>query len=120
MPKVLVVDDALFMRVALSDMLTKWGYEIVGQASNGKEAIEKYKQYQPDIVTMDVTMPIMNGVDALEQIVQQDPHAKVVMVTALGQHKLMKRALQSGAKEFITKPFEPSRLKEVLDQVLTM
>ncbi|MEE1130442.1 MAG: response regulator [Caryophanon sp.] len=120
MATVLVVDDAMFMRVTISNMMEKWGYDVVAQAANGQEAIAKFEECEPDVVTMDVTMPIMNGIDAVKTIMERNPDAKIVMITALGQQKLIKQALAYGAKDFITKPFDPARLKEVIDNVLTL
>ncbi|MDD1502566.1 response regulator [Lysinibacillus sp. CNPSo 3705] len=118
MPTVLVVDDTLFMRVAISNMFTEWGYEVVGNAGNGKEAVAMYRELQPDLVTMDVTMPVMTGIEAVKEIIPEFPDAKIIMITALGQQKLIVEAIESGAKDFITKPFEPERLKAVVDQLL--
>ncbi|MGA3676149.1 response regulator [Lysinibacillus agricola] len=117
-PTVLVVDDTLFMRVAISNMLTEWGYEVVGKAANGKEAVAMYRELQPDLVTMDVTMPVMTGIAAVKEIIPEFPNAKIIMITALGQQKLIVEAIESGAKDFITKPFEPARLKAVVDQLI--
>ncbi|WP_341302519.1 response regulator [Lysinibacillus sp. FSL H8-0500] len=117
-PTVLVVDDTLFMRVAISNMFTEWGYEVVGKAVNGKEAVAMYQELQPDLVTMDVTMPVMNGITAVKKIIPEFPDAKIIMITALGQQKLIVEAIESGAKDFITKPFEPEKLKAVADQLL--
>ena len=118
MPKVLVVDDALFMRTTLSKMLQEWGFEVVAQAANGREAVNLYKEHLPDLVTMDVSMPVMSGIEALKLIMQDDPEAKVIMITALGQQRVIVDALENGAKDFITKPFQPENLKEVLFNVL--
>ena len=120
MPTVLIVDDALFMRVAIGNMLRECGFEIVGEASNGKEAIVLYEQLKPDLVTMDVTMPIMTGIDAVKHIISIDPQAKIIMITALGQQKKIRAAIDSGAKDFITKPFDPEQLKEVAINVLNI
>ena len=120
MPKVLVVDDALFMRTALSKMLEEWGLEVVAQAANGREAVAMYKEHSPDLVTMDLTMPIMSGLDALKLIIQDDPKAKIIMITALGQQRIIVDALENGAKDFITKPFKPENLKEVVFKVLKL
>ncbi|MGE7998942.1 response regulator [Lysinibacillus sp. NPDC093190] len=117
-PTVLVVDDTLFMRVAISNMFTEWGYKVVGKAANGKEAVAMYRELQPDLVTMDVTMPVMTGIAAVKEIIPEFPDAKIIMITALGQQKLIVEAIESGAKDFITKPFEPERLKAVVDQLL--
>lgn len=117
-PTVLVVDDTLFMRVAISNMFSEWGYEVVGKAVNGKEAVAMYRELQPDLVTMDVTMPVMTGIAAVKKIIPEFPNAKIVMITALGQQKLIVEAIESGAKDFITKPFEPGKLKAVADRLV--
>lgn len=118
MPTVLVVDDTLFMRVAISNMFSEWGYEVVGNAVNGKEAVAMYRDLQPDLVTMDVTMPVMTGIAAVKEIIPEFPDAKIIMITALGQQKLILEAIESGAKDFITKPFEPEKLKAAADQLV--
>ena len=118
MPTVLVVDDALFMRVAISNMLEEWGYDIVAHAANGREAIALYKEHQPDIVTMDLTMPVMSGIDAVKGIIAEDPKAKIIMITALGQKRYVVEAIESGARDFVTKPFQPMKLKEIVAHVL--
>ena len=118
MPTVLVVDDTLFMRVAISNMFSEWGYEVVGNAVNGREAVSMYRELQPDLVTMDVTMPVMTGIAAVKEIIPEFPNAKIIMITALGQQKLILEAIESGAKDFITKPFEPEKLKAAADQLL--
>ncbi len=120
MPKVLVVDDALFMRTTLSSLLEEWGLDVVAQAANGREAVAMYKEHLPDIVTMDVTMPIMSGLDALKLIIKDDPEAKVIMITALGQQRIIVDALENGAKDFVTKPFKQENLKEVVFKVLKL
>ena len=106
MAKVLIVDDAAFMRISIKNMLTKNGYEVVGEAENGLIGVEMYKELQPDIVTMDITMPEMSGLDALKEITKVDPQAKVVMVSAMGQEAMVREAIVSGAKGFIVKPFK--------------
>jgi len=121
MAKVLVVDDALFMRKMLSDILKKEGFEVVGEADNGKDAVEKYRELKPDLVTMDIVMPKMeeiDGVAAVREIVKIDPQAKIIMVSAMGQHALVVEAIQAGAKDFIVKPFQPSRVAEAIRRVL--
>ena len=106
MARVLIVDDAAFMRISIKNMLTKNGYEVVGEAENGLVAIELYKELRPDIVTMDITMPEMSGLDALKEIQKLDPQAKIVMVSAMGQEAMVREAIVSGAKGFIVKPFK--------------
>jgi len=121
MAKVLIVDDALFMRKMLSDILKKEGIEVCGEAENGKEAVDKYQQVKPDLVTMDIVMPKMeeiDGVAAVKEIMKIDPQAKVIMVSAMGQHSLVVEAIQAGAKDFVTKPFQPSRVIEAVKRVL--
>lgn len=121
MAKVLVVDDALFMRRMIADILKKEGVEICGEAENGKEAIEKYKELRPDMVTMDIVMPKIeeiDGIGAVKEIMKIDPQAKIIMVSAMGQHSLVVDAIQAGAKDFVTKPFQPSRVVEAYKRVL--
>jgi len=121
MVRVLVVDDALFMRKMLSDILKNEGIEVCGEAENGKEAVEKYKELKPDLVTMDIVMPKMeeiDGVSAVREIMKIEPQAKIIMVSAMGQHSLVVEAIQAGAKDFVTKPFQPSRVIEAIKRVL--
>jgi two-component system chemotaxis response regulator CheY len=106
MAKVLIVDDAAFMRISIKNMLTKNGYDVVGEAENGAIGVELYKELHPDIVTMDITMPEMSGLDALKEITKTDPSAKIVMVSAMGQEAMVREAIVSGAKGFIVKPFK--------------
>jgi two-component system chemotaxis response regulator CheY len=106
MAKVLIVDDAAFMRISIKNMLAKNGYDVVGEAENGAVGVEMYKELQPDIVTMDITMPEMSGLDALKEITKFDSQAKVVMVSAMGQEAMVRDAIVSGAKGFIVKPFK--------------
>jgi len=117
--RILVVDDAMFMRVTLRNILTKAGHEVVGEADNGEEAIARYRQLQPDLVTMDITMPKMDGITAVKRIVESDPTARIVMCTAMGQKSMVLDAIEAGAKDFIVKPFEPERVIEGVDKVLT-
>ncbi|MFJ8260899.1 response regulator [Rummeliibacillus sp. NPDC094406] len=118
MSTVLVVDDAMFMRHAITTMLEEAGFEVIGEAENGKQAIEQYQKLHPDVVTMDVTMPVMSGLEATKEIIQNDPDAKICIVTALGQQKLILEALKSGAKDFITKPFEREHLETTIRQMI--
>lgn len=112
--RVLLCDDALFMRTMLRGIVTQAGYEVVGEAENGKAALEKYIELRPDIVVMDMVMPEMSGVDAVRAILHFDPRARVVMCSAMGQQALVTDALAAGARGFITKPFTPSRVLEAL------
>ena len=121
MAKVMIVDDALFMRKMLSDILKKEGFEICAEAENGKDAVDKYQQLKPDVVTMDIVMPKVNDIDgigAAKEIIKNDPGAKIIMVSAMGQHSLVVEAIQAGAKDFITKPFQPSRVLEAINRIL--
>ncbi|MBP1042021.1 response regulator [Vagococcus sp. BWB3-3] len=115
--KVLIVDDAVFMRMKLRDILEKNGYEVVDEAANGLEAIEKYKATTPDLVTMDITMPEMDGVEALKQIKTFDANAKVLMCSAMGQQGMVMDAIRAGAVDFIVKPFDSDRVIKALDKV---
>lgn len=116
--KVLIVDDAAFMRMMLKDILTKNGYEVVGEAENGAKAVEKYKEVTPDLVTMDITMPEMDGISALKNIRSIDSNAKVVMCSAMGQQAMVIEAIQAGAKDFIVKPFQADRVLEAVKKVI--
>lgn len=115
--RVLVVDDAAFMRIKLKDILEKNNYEVVGEAENGIQAIEKYKELSPDIVTMDITMPEMDGVEALKEINAFDPNAKILMCSAMGQQSMVMDAIRAGAVDFIVKPFDTERVIHALDKV---
>ena len=115
---ILIVDDAIFMRKMIGDILRKEGYEICGEAENGIEAINKYKELHPDLVTMDIIMPDMSGIDAVEEIVNYDSSAKILIVSAMGQQSLVVEAIQKGAKDYIIKPFQPSRVLEAVERVL--
>ncbi len=115
--RILITDDALFMRVTLKNILTQNGFEIVGEATNGVESVELYKSLKPDVVTMDITMPEMDGISALKEIRAFDPEANVVMCTAMGQKNMVVEAIQSGAKDFIVKPFQPERVLEAMSKL---
>lgn len=115
--KVLIVDDAIFMRMKLKDILEKNGFEVVGEAQNGVEAIEKYKTESPDLVTMDITMPEMDGVTALKEIKKVDGDAKVIMCSAMGQQSMVMDAIKSGALDFIVKPFDTDRVVKALQKI---
>jgi two-component system chemotaxis response regulator CheY len=115
---ILIVDDAAFMRMMIKDVLTKNGFEVIGEAENGKIAIERYKELNPDLVIMDITMPEMNGIDSLKGIKAINAAAKVVMCSAMGQQAMVIEAIQSGAKDFIVKPFQADRVCEAVRKVL--
>lgn len=117
MNKVLIVDDAAFMRVSLKTLLENHGFQIVGEAENGNTAIQKYIECKPDIVTMDITMPECNGVEALKEIMKLDPNATVVMISAMGQERMVKEAVISGAKTFILKPYSEDRVIHTLRNI---
>lgn len=116
--RILVVDDAAFMRMMLSDHLTKAGFEVVGQAENGLVAVNKYKEVRPDLVTMDITMPEMDGIQAVKEIRKIDPSARIVMCSAMGQQHMVMEAIQAGAKDFIVKPFDPTRVVQAVTKAL--
>ena len=118
MAKVLIVDDAAFMRMMIKDILSKNGYEIAGEAENGKVAVDKYAEVQPDLVLMDITMPEMDGIQALKAIKSANPNAKVIMCSAMGQQAMVIEAIQSGAKDFIVKPFQAERVIEAVKKVV--
>lgn len=115
---ILVVDDAAFMRMMIKEILTKNGFEVVGEASDGAEAIEMYKELKPDLVTMDITMPEMDGIVALKEIKKTDPNAKIIMCSAMGQQAMVIDAIQAGAKDFIVKPFQADRVIEAITKAL--
>ena len=117
MAKILVVDDAAFMRMMLKDILTKLGHEVT-EACNGLEAVAKYNEIKPNLVTMDITMPEMDGLEALKKIRSSDPSAVIVMCSAMGQQAMVIDAIQSGAKDFIVKPFQPDRVQEAVNKVI--
>lgn len=114
MKKVLVVDDAAFMRVSIKKMLSSNGYEIVGEAENGEIAIQKYQELSPDIVTMDITMPEMDGLTGLKKILEINPGANIVMISAMGQESMVREAVLTGAKGFIVKPFKEDVIIDAL------
>ncbi len=115
---VLVCDDAIFMRTMISDILSQAGYEVVGEAETGTQAVERFKDLNPDLVTMDIVMPDMGGIDAVREIVKIAPNAKILMCSAMGQQALVVEAIQAGAKDFVVKPFQPSRVLEAVQRVL--
>ena len=115
---ILVCDDAAFMRMMIKDILTKNGYNIAGEAENGLKAVEKYNETKPDLVLMDITMPEMDGIQALKKIKEMDPNAKIVMCSAMGQQAMVIEASQSGARDFIVKPFQAERVLEAVKKVV--
>ena len=119
MAKVLIVDDSRTSRKILKGILESEGYDVIGEATNGQEGYDKYAELKPDVVTMDITMPVLDGISALKKIKGDFPEAKVVMVTAAGQKTKMVVAIRSGANEFVAKPFEPENLKAVIDKVVS-
>lgn len=118
--KVLIVDDAAFMRIAIRTMLERNGYEVVGEAENGAVALHKYKECQPDLVTMDITMPEMDGLQALRAIRDYDRNARVVVVSAMGQETMVREAILAGAKTFLVKPFKEEHVLLTLGKIATM
>ena len=115
--RILIVDDALFMRNMLRDIFVSAGYEVVGEAGNGQEAVERYRELRPDLVTMDIVMPLRSGIEALQDIMSFHPQARVVMCSALGQETLVVEAVEAGASDFIVKPFKAERVLEVVRRV---
>ena len=118
MAKVLVVDDTAFMRLMLKNILTKMGYTDIVEAVNGVDAVDKYSQYSPELVTMDITMPEMDGLHAVRAIKALDSNAKIIMCSAMGQKEMVIDAIKSGAKDFIVKPFQEEKVVEVIEKVI--
>lgn len=116
--KILIVDDAAFMRMMIKNILVKAGFEIVGEAENGAVGVELYKAHNPDLVTMDITMPEMDGIQAVKAIRATDPNANIIMCSAMGQQAMVMEAIQAGAKDFIVKPFQQDRILQAIDRVL--
>jgi two-component system chemotaxis response regulator CheY len=116
--KILVVDDAIFMRSMIRDIFARGPFVIAGEAENGAEAVRLYQELRPDLTTMDIVMPQMDGISALREIIRIDPAAKVVMCSALGQEALIAEAIEAGARDFIVKPFQPGRVLKVVQSVL--
>ena len=115
---ILICDDAAFMRMMIKEILTKNGYTVVGEAENGAKAVEKYAELKPDLVLMDITMPEMDGIQALKKIKEADPSATVIMCSAMGQQAMVIESIQSGAKDFIVKPFQADRVLEAVRKVV--
>jgi two-component system chemotaxis response regulator CheY len=118
--RVLIVDDAAFMRMTLREMVIKMGLEVAGEASNGIEAINKFNELRPDVITMDITMPEMDGIIAVGEIIKIDKNAKIIMCSALAQKRKVIEAMMAGAKDFIVKPFHEEKVQETLLKVLAM
>ena len=116
--RIMIVDDAAFMRMMLKDILTKNGYEVVAEASNGQEALLKYEEAKPDLVTMDITMPEMDGIAAVKEIKKRDPQAKIIMCSAMGQQAMVIESIQAGAKDFIVKPFQADRVVDAVKRII--
>ena len=116
--RILISDDAAFMRMMIKDILTKNGYNVVGEAENGARAVEKYNELKPDLVLMDITMPEMDGIQALKKIKENDPSALVIMCSAMGQQAMVIESIQAGAKDFIVKPFQADRVIEAVKKVV--
>ncbi|HHV30670.1 response regulator [Acetivibrio mesophilus] len=117
MKRVLIVDDAAFMRISLKTMLEKNGFQVIDEAENGSVAVKKYKELKPDIVTMDITMPEMDGIQALKEIRQFDSNSKVIMISAMGQESYVREAVMSGAKGFVVKPFKEDYVIQTLSKL---
>jgi len=116
--KVIIVDDANFMRMALKNILEKYQHEVVAEGKTGKEAIELYRRYKPDLMILDITMPEMDGMEALKIIKKEFPDAIIVMCSAMGQQKMVVEAIEAGAKDFIVKPFEENRIQNTINRLL--
>lgn len=114
---VLIIDDAAFMRMILKDILIKLGYNVIGEACNGIEGLKKYKELKPDIVTLDITMPEVGGIECLKMIIDYDSKANVIMCSAMGQQVMVIESIQAGAKDFVIKPFQADRVKSALDRI---
>jgi two-component system, chemotaxis family, chemotaxis protein CheY len=119
MARVLVVDDAAFMRKMVTDALTKGGHQVIGEAANGNEAVERFRDLRPEVTTLDITMPEKDGLTALQEIIGLDPGARVIMCSALGQESKVLESIKIGAKDFIVKPFKAERVLGAVDKALT-
>ncbi|MDD3839698.1 MAG: response regulator [Clostridia bacterium] len=115
---ILIVDDAAFMRMMLKDILAKNGYDVVGEAENGAKAFDKYKELEPDLVIMDITMPEVDGIQAVKDIMNYDKNASIIMCSAMGQQAMVIESIQAGAKDFIVKPFQAERVIEAVKKVI--
>ena len=117
--KILIVDDAAFMRMMIKNILTKHGYEVAGEAENGKQAVTLYTEVKPDLVTMDITMPEMDGIESVKAIRALDQDANIIMISAMGQQAMVMDAIQAGARDFIVKPFQQERVIQAIERVLS-
>lgn len=115
---ILIVDDAAFMRMMIKDIVMKNDFNVVGEAPNGKEAVEMYLQFKPDLVTMDITMPEKDGISAVKDIMALDPTARIIMCSAMGQQGLVMEAIKAGACDFLVKPFKPERVIQAIEKAL--
>jgi two-component system chemotaxis response regulator CheY len=115
--KVLIVDDASFMRTMLKDILVSGGFDLAGEATDGIEAVQKFKELKPDVITMDIVMPLKSGIDAVKEIIALNKDARIIMCSALGQESLVLEAINAGAKDYIIKPFDPDRVIEMVKKV---
>ncbi|BAS28785.1 response regulator [Limnochorda pilosa] len=115
--RVLVADDTAFMRLTLRNVLERHGYQVVGEAGNGREAVEQYQSLRPDLVTMDITMPEMDGLTAIREIMKIDPNARIIVCSAMGQKPMVIEALTAGAKDYLVKPFQPERVVEAVEKL---
>ncbi len=118
MARVLVVDDAVFMRKVVTDALAKGGHEVIGEAANGQEAVDRFQELKPEVMTLDITMPEKDGLAALKEIIAMDPQARVVMCSALGQESKVLESIKAGAKDFVVKPFQPDRVLSAIDKAV--
>ncbi|HYK73903.1 MAG TPA: response regulator [Pseudoneobacillus sp.] len=119
MATILIVDDAKFMRMTLTQILVKAQHEVIGEADNGIKAVELYRELKPDLVTMDITMPEKSGIEAVKEIKEQFPNARIIMCSAMGQQKMVVEAIEAGAKDFIVKPFDEGRVLDAINRVLS-
>ncbi len=118
MAKILICDDSAFMRMILKKLLTDHGYDVVGEAGDGKQAVQMYRECKPDLITMDITMPKMDGIQAVQLIHEENPLVRIIMVTALGQKAIITDAIKAGASDFIVKPFDPEQVMKTIKKVL--
>lgn len=118
MARILLCDDSSFMRMMLKKVIVGMGHEIVGEAADGRQAVQMHRKLKPDLTTMDITMPNMDGIEAVKHIHEEEPLARIVMVTAIGQRAIITEALKAGASDFIVKPFNPDQVEETIEKIL--